>query len=330
LAVIVCAVVAGLAWPNTAYAYSAYKSAFNTRYGTAGTRLDTCNTCHGTTSPFNPYGDDVLAQLNTGKTIDQALAAIEPVDSDGDTFTNKVEIDARTFPGDATDHPTATAGTLSAGSVSPPSGGLTTSYTYVVQYTNAANTLPSAVWVGIWSQPDNAVHWKAMTASNPADTNTIDGKWYQYSTTLDPGTQAYRFVAKVGASTVYWPTPAGTYAAGPAVNPVVLSSGYVSPTSGTPATEFTYRVKYWHAGNLLPDVVWLGIWSQSKKATTWYQMWPLNAADKNCMDGKWYTVHLHGLDASAHAYRFVARRGTDWAYCPAAAGTYLGGPTVTP
>ncbi len=87
--------------------FSGYKSAFNTKYATTGSKLDSCDTCHlpGDTSSWNPYGQAVKGNIGLG--IDAALAAVEPLDSDGDTFTNVAEITARTWPGDATDHPSA-------------------------------------------------------------------------------------------------------------------------------------------------------------------------------------------------------------------------------
>jgi hypothetical protein len=81
-----------------AYARSSYMTSFNSRYGTSATVLNTCNLCHpgGDTGSYNPYGTDFLdAGSNTA-----AFAAIENLDSDGDGFTNIVEINARTFPGD--------------------------------------------------------------------------------------------------------------------------------------------------------------------------------------------------------------------------------------
>src|SRR2546423_9901912 len=42
-----------------------YLSAFNSRYKTAGSHLDTCSTCHASSSPsrenLNPYGKDLGA-----------------------------------------------------------------------------------------------------------------------------------------------------------------------------------------------------------------------------------------------------------------------------
>jgi hypothetical protein len=97
-----------LAFSGLADARSGYLSTFNGQYGTAGTRLDTCDTCHvsgGKTR--NPFGLDVEAKLLAGNTTSQALTAIEPLDSDGDSYNNITEINGLYFPGDPTDHPGA-------------------------------------------------------------------------------------------------------------------------------------------------------------------------------------------------------------------------------
>jgi hypothetical protein len=100
--------VAIAAVPIAGRAHSSYLSAFDTRYKTANTRLDTCSTCHGsTTSTWNPYGTDVRANIALG--IDAALAAVELLDSDKDRFSNLDEIHALTFPGDPADYPVVVA-----------------------------------------------------------------------------------------------------------------------------------------------------------------------------------------------------------------------------
>ena len=72
-----------------------YLSAFNARYKTSGSHLDTCSTCHTSSSPsadnLNSYGKD--------------FGAIEGKDSDGDGFSNIDEIKAGTFPGDPNENP---------------------------------------------------------------------------------------------------------------------------------------------------------------------------------------------------------------------------------
>jgi hypothetical protein len=66
----------------------------------ADSRLDTCNLCHlnGGGSSRNSFGEAFAANGFN-------LAAIEPLDPDGDGYTNRQEFKALTFPGKAKDFP---------------------------------------------------------------------------------------------------------------------------------------------------------------------------------------------------------------------------------
>ena len=101
LSAVISAVGFGLLAP-TAESKPEYLSAFNDRYKTARSHLDTCSTCHASSSPsrenLNPYGKDFgVANHDFG--------AIEAKDSDGDGFSNIDEIKAGTFPGDPNENP---------------------------------------------------------------------------------------------------------------------------------------------------------------------------------------------------------------------------------
>ena len=98
-------VFAAMAAPAGVQAKSQFLDVFNTRYGTAGTRLDNCKVCHTTVPSLNSYGSAFKASWKSGLTPGKALGAIRPLDSDKDTFTNIQEIKARTFPGRKADHP---------------------------------------------------------------------------------------------------------------------------------------------------------------------------------------------------------------------------------
>jgi hypothetical protein len=102
-------VIAGmLVAGGTAYGNGTILGTFNTLYSTAATPLNSCSTCHTTAPAFNPYGFAINAA--GGQDADGGLAAIQAVegsDSDGDGFTNIVEINALTFPGDNTSFPAA-------------------------------------------------------------------------------------------------------------------------------------------------------------------------------------------------------------------------------
>ena len=228
---------------------------------------------------------------------------------------------------------TVPAVTLSSGYVTPSSGDTTTKFTWRIKYWNTANVAPTSVQVAVWSSATKSTSWRQMWALDPADALCTDGKWYTYSCYLTAGDYAYRFAAQAGGSWAYWPQPAGAYQPGPTVtpaNPVALSGGYVTPSSGTGATQFTWRIKYWNTGNAPPDEIKVAIWFPTLKKTYWYSMWAYDPADTNCKDGKWYTFSRKWLPPGAYAYRFAARQGTNWAYWPAPAGSYASGPTVGP
>ena len=120
--------VAGLLaiFGGLAHARSSYLTSFNTQYGTSGTVLDTCSTCHGSggTSTWNPYGQ-AIRSLGSGVAITTRMTNVEPLDSDGDGFTNIAEITARTFPGDPASKPAPTDTTPPTVSSTNPAGNQT-------------------------------------------------------------------------------------------------------------------------------------------------------------------------------------------------------------
>jgi hypothetical protein len=85
------------------YASSSYMTSFNSKYGTVGTTIGACSVCHTSAPSCNSYG-------NAFKNNAHNYATIEPLDSDGDGFINIAEINARTFPGNASSKPASTQG----------------------------------------------------------------------------------------------------------------------------------------------------------------------------------------------------------------------------
>jgi hypothetical protein len=70
-----------------------------------------CQVCHTKAPSFNPYGQaisDEWAKSGYAGTAEAAIKAVEPLDSDGDGYTNVVEINANTLPGSPSSHPTDT------------------------------------------------------------------------------------------------------------------------------------------------------------------------------------------------------------------------------
>lgn len=99
-------VIIVLALASAAWARNTYLSSFNGQYGTSGTKLDSCSTCHEASFNRNAYGSDFEKALGvSGATQSTALVAIEAMDSDGDGASNAAEIAAGTFPGDPGDTP---------------------------------------------------------------------------------------------------------------------------------------------------------------------------------------------------------------------------------
>ena len=95
-----------------AQASSSYLTAAEAQYPSIiGTPLDSCNLCHTSIPPRNSYGNDFASH-------NRSFTAIENLDSDGDGFTNIVEINALTFPGDPNSHP-APAATATSTNVPP-------------------------------------------------------------------------------------------------------------------------------------------------------------------------------------------------------------------
>lgn len=92
---------------------------YDASYNTVGASFDNCGLCHGASNSVrNPYGADIeqgLIDLGYTSDIGRAseadvkavMTALEASDSDGDTFSNIVEIAALTHPGDASDFPVA-------------------------------------------------------------------------------------------------------------------------------------------------------------------------------------------------------------------------------
>lgn len=93
------------ATPGVLHASSGYLTEFNTTYGTAKTTLNSCSVCHTSIPGLNPYGTGFSANHTSGTPAAPSFKKIEPLDSDGDGFTNLEEITARTSPGNIASRP---------------------------------------------------------------------------------------------------------------------------------------------------------------------------------------------------------------------------------
>ncbi|WP_243337147.1 choice-of-anchor D domain-containing protein [Anaeromyxobacter soli] len=188
----VVAVLAGVvAAPLSASALSTYLSTFNSKYGTSGTALDSCTTCHGSggTSTFNPYGTDVRAGIASG--ITSALTAAEPKDSDGDKVTNVDEITARTLPGDATSFPVAPAAKIAVAPTSIAFGtvavGSSATQTATVSNTGSADLTVTSVSSCTGTSAEFSASPSASFTVAPGGSQTLTVKYAPADASADSG-----------------------------------------------------------------------------------------------------------------------------------------------
>ncbi len=129
-----------------ALASSGYLAAFKTTYPASASRLESCTLCHTTTPALSSFGSQFAANLPVGSTPDQAFAAIEALDSDGDGYTNLEELAAGSMPGDLAERPDTLvdalngAGADTAGSVSIPDQAQDGSTTIINIFNNIYNS----------------------------------------------------------------------------------------------------------------------------------------------------------------------------------------------
>jgi len=136
---------------GTALAHSNRLSSFNSTYGTSGTVLDTCDTCHTSGYGFNSYGSDYRnSSLN--------FQAIEGLDSDGDGFTNIDEINALTFPGDASSFPQVSDTTPPTVGITSPSSGVYHINSLPLSYTVSDGTIQVSLDGNVISESATALN----------------------------------------------------------------------------------------------------------------------------------------------------------------------------
>jgi methionine-rich copper-binding protein CopC len=189
-----------VAFTGDAHAKGSYLTSFIAKYpSAAGSKLDSCNVCHGSggTSTWNSYGQAVKSA--TGADITARITAVAGQDSDGDGFTNQVEIAALTLPGDAADKP-ASGGTPPP---PPPPAGDTTPP--AVSSTGPARSAASVpVTTNVTATFDEAINSSTLTTA----TFTLNGGAGGVAGTvsLSGNTATFRPSASLAYSTAYTAT----------------------------------------------------------------------------------------------------------------------------
>ena len=203
--------------------------------------------------------------------------------------------------------------TLSQGSVSPSAGDNNTLFTYKVTYKDLDNDNPVIKKVYIDNQ--------GYTMSYVSGNNTA-GAIYQYKTKLSVGNHNYYFYFTDGNNGSARLPGSGSYS-GPIVrssgpnNSPTLSSGSVTPQSGTTSTIFTYQVIYKDVDNDPPVIRFVYI------DGTPYNM---SYANGSYTTGAIYQYQTK-LSTGNHTYYFYFTDGNGSARLPTN-GTYYG-PRVT-
>ena len=103
--IFLCALLVLALAASSAEAVSGYLATFETTYAQAkNSRIDVCLLCHANADP-NTQGTTRNSYGTAFGTASHSFAAIQAADSDGDGFTNLIEINAFSFPGNVADKP---------------------------------------------------------------------------------------------------------------------------------------------------------------------------------------------------------------------------------
>ncbi len=215
---------------------------------------------------------------------------------------------------------TNSAPTLSSGNVTPTSALSGSTFRFMVTYTDANNNAPSYIKVKI-----DATNY-TMVKFNSADSTYTDGCMYTYSTSsLTVGSHTYQYFASDGMVAVQTSQYSGPTVTSPINHAPTLTSGTVTPSSGTTTTQFKYTVIYTDSDNNAPSSVKVIIngttYTMSKDTSASSYLW-----DNDYTNGEQY-YYFKTFPAGTYNYRFNATDGSLGCNLPTS-GTYPG-PTVT-
>lgn len=166
---------------------------------------------------------------------------------------------------------------LSNPDVSPDFGESTTTFTYSITYTNAADEAPQSAEVYI----DNSLH-----ALSTLDFTYSDGSVYMYETTLGGGVHEYYFLFSGASSQVRVP----------------LSGAYSGPLVGSEIICYDFESDQgWTAGAPGDDAT-IGLWERADPEGTWSGSNPVQPEDDHSDPGVscWVTGPLAGSDNWAY------------------------------
>jgi hypothetical protein len=208
------------------------------------------------------------------------------------------------------------------GRVTPTAGPSATEFVYSVTYQDVdqpRGQAPNYIQVYI-----DGTNYFAMAKVDAGDNNYTDGAKYEYRTTLDVRKHTYHFDASDGAGRVVWAWNTGAGAAqeyrdpnipgqiinidGPWVNnPPVFTDLVLTPTTGTPTTEFNFSVTYSDPEGNPPDSGYPVVWIDDPNHLDDAHKYLMTKSDPNQTDfvaGVQYVVMVRGdvIGPGQHTY----------------------------
>ncbi len=144
-------------------------------------------------------------------------------------YDGAFQVNSTTNPGPDVSASNTNSPTLANGRVVPGRGLVTTSFSFLVSYSDLDNNEPSSMSVSINGTP------YAMNKEDPLDMNYMDGCSYLYTTTLAIGMYTYHFNCSDGTN---------TGSTGPYEGPIVSSPPYFNNMR----FDYTFESSYWGNG----------------------------------------------------------------------------------
>ncbi|MCC6442461.1 MAG: hypothetical protein IT210_03275, partial [Armatimonadetes bacterium] len=229
-----------------------------------------------------------------------------------------------------------TAPTLTAGSVTPTTGGRTgvdSKFTYEVTFTDADGDLPGSIQAHL-IKPDSTELGTGfnMAEADVNDTDTKNGKIYRFLTgdttvpstyPLDLGTYQFFFSAVDNRPDTAKESVKTATSSGPTVvqRPPTIEDATVRQTQVSGST-FTFKVKYTDLDNDAPAATWPKVQIRQPDGSLVYPAGPQSmteedAADTNFSDGKIYKFDRALTQHGQHTYYFEVSDGSSIIRLPA-------------
>jgi hypothetical protein len=239
--VVLVTLMMALGTSQNVFAYSNYltdpkPNGFNATYPSASASLKACILCHTSSSggSRNKYGSDFSSSSVGNHSFN---AALEGRDSDGDTFSNIAEINAGTFPGNASSKPATPPPPPP-----PPPGDTTAPAVTITTPTSGTTYSTGSSSLSIGGSASDVAGVTQVTWSNSrGGSGTASGttSWSASGITLLSGSNVITVSARDAAGNTGTDTLTVTYTAPPASDTAPPTVSIASPSGGTVSGSIT-------------------------------------------------------------------------------------------